>query len=155
MEFLIDFKKTVISKNIRKFLMDNLQTEKDKLQALSSPSCLQACKANGHALIAKSAEKRGGRGKRELQISTISYSPPIGPNQQSNIPLKLSLVVTRSFKNQAYFIKEQRSNQRRRILHGYCTAIIEQQQKGWFTFDIFICFGPQYFSRHICYYFVF
>ena len=32
--------------------------------------------ANGHALLAKSDEKRGGRGKRELDISKISYSPP-------------------------------------------------------------------------------
>ena len=28
------------------------------------------------ALLAKSGEKRGGRGKRELWISTISYSTP-------------------------------------------------------------------------------
>ena len=30
--------------------------------------------ANGHALLAKSGEKRGGRGKRKLKISTISYA---------------------------------------------------------------------------------
>ena len=36
------------------------------LQALGFASCLQACKANGHALLAKSSEKRGGREKREL-----------------------------------------------------------------------------------------
>ena len=30
------------------------------LQALGFALCLQACKANGHALLAKSGEKRGG-----------------------------------------------------------------------------------------------
>ena len=30
---------------------------------------------NGHALLTKSGEKRGGRGKRELKSSTISCSP--------------------------------------------------------------------------------
>ena len=56
------------------------------LQALCFTLCLQAYKANGHALLAKSGEKRGGKGKSELLISTISYYPPKGPNEWRNIP---------------------------------------------------------------------
>ena len=35
------------------------------LEALGFASYMQACKANGHALLAKLGEKRGERGKRE------------------------------------------------------------------------------------------
>ena len=45
------------------------------LQALGFALRLQACKANGHALLAKSGEKRG-KGEREPQLSSISYGPP-------------------------------------------------------------------------------
>ena len=44
-------------------------------------------KANGHALLAKSCEKRAGRGVRGsdkfLQFLTL---PPKGPNEWRNIP---------------------------------------------------------------------
>ena len=46
------------------------------LQGLGFASCLQACKANGHALLAKSGEKRGGRGScKFLQLFTLPQRP--------------------------------------------------------------------------------
>ena len=43
----------------------SLSLSHSKLQALGFAWCLQACKANGHALLAKSGEQRGGRGEEE------------------------------------------------------------------------------------------
>ena len=52
-----------------------------------------ARKANGYALLAKSGINRGGRGKREPYIFSISYSPPKGPSEWHNIPFNQVWVI--------------------------------------------------------------